>query len=127
MKYSTLLATAFLLAACGTDSEPGKPALTKNDKFLTCDEILLEINDAKFLRDMAARNKGASFKNIVWPVGYVQTYSSAEEAIHNTNTRIAYLSNIYAIKRCDDPYPDGITRDREKPQAEKAPSPSSAK
>lgn len=102
-----LVAAATVLAACGgRESDTGKPTMTKNDKFLTCDEILLEINDAKFLNAQAQENKGVGFKDIIWPVGYAGSYRNAEEAIEATNKRISYLSNIYAIKRCDDPYAD---------------------
>ena len=108
--FTLLLSTGILLSACGTESEVGKPAMSKNDKFMTCDELLLEINDAKFLNAQAQENKGLKFKSIVWPVGYPETYSSANEAIENTNKRISYLSNIYAIKKCDDPYPDAPSK-----------------
>lgn len=91
------------LAACGTRSETGKPAMTRNDKRLSCEDLLLEINDAKFLHDQAEKNKGLNFKNVIWPVGYPETYSSAEEAISNTTARVQYLQNIFNIKKCDDP------------------------
>ena len=96
---------ASLLAACGTPSEKGAPPMRRNDKLLTCDELLLELNDARFLQKQAMENKGMNFKNIVWPVGYPATYQSAEEAIDQTGKRIEYLSNIYTIKKCDQGYP----------------------
>jgi hypothetical protein len=97
---------ALALSACGgVVSDRGAPPMQHNDKTLTCEELLLEINDARFILTQAEQNKGLNFRNIIWPVGYPQTYSSAEEAIDASAKRIQYLSNIYAIKKCDQTYP----------------------
>ena len=101
MRYLLMSLSLLTLAACGTESNPGKAPMQRDDKNLNCQQLLLEINDAKFLRYQAEKNKGLSFKNIVWPVGYPQTYSSAAEAIAATDDRINYLSNIYRIKECE--------------------------
>ncbi len=104
-KIALLCMAALVIAACGKESQVGsRSPVKKDDKFLTCDELMLEINDAQFYRDQAEKNKGLNVRNVVWPVGYPYTYSSAAEAIELSNERIQYLSNIYQIKKCDNEY-----------------------
>ena len=98
------IATCFLVA-CGKESQVGfRSPIKKEDKFLSCDEIALELNDAQFYRDLAEKNKGLNVRNVVWPVGYPYTYASAEQAIELSNQRIQYLNGIYQIKHCDEEY-----------------------
>ena len=98
-----VLAVTSLLVACGGKESPVAPAITKNDKMLSCDELQLEINDAEFFRNEATNNKSLNLSNIIWPLGYPATYNNAEEAISASNARIAYLTKVYEIKKCNSP------------------------
>ncbi len=114
MKYTTCMKNALLsticlltLAACGgresyTSSAPWK----ETDKHLSCDQLLLEMNDAKFWNSVANRNKKMGVMDVVWPVGYIGTRASADEAIGQTQDRLSHLNNIFKIKGCDRPYAD---------------------
>lgn len=102
-KLCVLVGVACLATACSGTKSTKVAAVQKNDKRLTCNEILLEINEAEFWRDKAENNRGMSFRNLVSPFGYGSTYISASDAIEASDTRVSYLKRIYDIKRCDDP------------------------
>lgn len=90
------------LAACSKES-PLAPQITTTDKNLTCDELKLELNDSEMIRQTALRNRGLTARNILWPFGYPGTYLSAEEALESADKRIAYLNQVYEIKKCERP------------------------
>ncbi len=102
----TALGVILLLAACGEESYVASPAWKATDKHLSCDQLLLEMNDAKFWQTIALDNKKAGIIDYLWPVGYIETRASAEEAIASTSARIRHLQNIYQIKGCARPYED---------------------
>jgi hypothetical protein len=71
--------------------------------FLSCKEIMLEMNEAEFYRRTAEKKKGPNVQNMIMPLGYLSTYMNAEEAINASDARVAYLNRIYEIMECDDP------------------------
>lgn len=89
------------LASCGEQAERIDP-LKRGDKNLSCKEILLELNEAEFYRKQANEKKQLGIKSIVMPLGYIDTYMSAEEAVEAANSRVSYLNRIFEIKRCDE-------------------------
>lgn len=91
---------ALLLASCGDDSVK-IDTMKRTDKDLGCSEILLEINEAEFHKKQALEKKSLGIKSIVMPLGYIDTYMSADEAISAAKSRIGYLNRIYEIKNCD--------------------------
>jgi len=97
---------ATVLSACGEDSYVNAPPWKESDKHLTCEQLLLEVNDAKYWNKVAAEKKKAGITDILWPVGYIGTRSSAAEAMDITGARISNLQNIYNIKGCARPYPN---------------------
>ncbi len=103
----TLLGLTLNLAACGgKDSHVASPPWKETDKHLSCDQLLLEMNDAKFWQGVAARNKEFGVTDVVFPVAYMNTKSSANEAMAATSSRLSHLNNIYQIKGCAKPYAD---------------------
>jgi hypothetical protein len=56
---------------------------------------------------MAFDKKRLGIKSIVMPLGYIDTFMSADEAIQAADARIQYLNRIYDIKRCDPNAADG--------------------
>jgi hypothetical protein len=103
----SLVVGALLLSACqGEQSYVGAPPWRESDKHLNCDQLLLEINDARFWQTLAADNKKAGVMDIIWPVSYINQRASAQEALNITSSRISHLTNIYKIKGCDQPYPN---------------------
>lgn len=105
MKIFYTLLTLVLLSACGEKIPMGSPPWKDTDKHLTCQQLLLEMNDAKFWNQVAHNKKKMDVSDFLWPVGYIGTRASAEDAIEATNARIANLQNIYKIKGCGNPYP----------------------
>lgn len=92
-----------LIASCGDSNRSTKvKTMQRKDKRLSCKEILLEMNESDFYREMAYKNKGPRLKNMLMPLGYISTYMDAEEAIEAADARVSYLDKIYEIMRCDE-------------------------
>lgn len=103
MNKKPLLSIALLVAltACGSPTTSTKvKSMKRDDKQLTCTELLLEMNEAEFYRKMAAKNKGPKLKNILMPIGYISTYMDAEDAVGAADARVEYLAEIYDIMNC---------------------------
>ncbi len=96
----------FASACGGTESFTSSPPWKNTDKHLSCDQLLLEMNDARFWNSVAHRNKAVGVMDVVWPVGYIKTRASADEAIASTEDRLRHLNSVYKIKGCNRPYPD---------------------
>jgi hypothetical protein len=96
-----------LVTACsGRESYTSSPPWKETDKHLSCNQLLLEMNDAKFWNTAARNNKEAGVGDVLLPISYMNTRSSADEAIASTQARLANLNNIYQIKGCAKPYED---------------------
>jgi hypothetical protein len=87
------------LNSCGEDSVKVEP-LKRGDKTLTCSEILLEVNEAEFYKEQAKEKQSLGITSIVMPLGYIDTYMSADEAVSAAQSRIDYLNRIFDIKNC---------------------------
>ena len=102
--FKNLILSTFavsILTSCGEQAEKIDP-LRRGDKNLSCKEILLELNEAEFYRKQANEKKQLGIKSIVMPLGYIDTYMSADEAVGAANSRVSYLNRIFEIKRCDE-------------------------
>lgn len=89
-----------LLFACAEETTTVEP-IQQGDKKLTCQELLFEINDAEFYTKQAKEKKALGIKSIVMPLGYIDTYMTADEAIAAAAQRIEYLQRIYDIRNCE--------------------------
>jgi len=90
-----------VLVGCSAEDPSTKvKPMQRKDKRLSCKEILLEMNEAEFYRQMAYKNKGPKIKNVLMPLGYISTYMDSEEAIDAANARVSYLDRIYEIMNC---------------------------
>lgn len=104
-KILSLGLVSIMVAACASsdDAELVKvKALQRKDKNLSCQEILLEMNEAQFYNKMAHKKRGVKLKNVLMPLGYISTYMDAEDAIGAAKARVEYLNRIYEIMRCED-------------------------
>jgi hypothetical protein len=114
MKMGTKLITVFLAAtlvsACTGQRSERVNSLQKKDKYLSCKEIQLEMNEAEFYRRTAEKNKGPSVQNVMMPLGYISTFMSAEDAIQASDARGDYLNRVYEILECDNPKGEGNRR-----------------
>jgi hypothetical protein len=107
LKKTMILGSLLIVAACGgSETEESQvvkvKALQKNDKNLSCREILLEMNEAQFYDKMAHKSRGVKLKNVLMPLGYVSTYMNAEDAIGAAQARVEYLDKIYEIMHCEE-------------------------
>ncbi len=103
MKYHiTILMCLLLMTACSGQKSTAVQMMQKRDKYLSCQEVMLEINEAEFYRKTAEGNRGFKVQNILMPMGYYSTYISANEAVEASNSRVEYLNRIYEIMKCDD-------------------------
>lgn len=101
IKVFSLAAAVFTLSACSGTKSTTVTELTQYDKHMSCPELQLEITEASFLRDKAARNRGLSVKNVVMPLSYPATYMNAGSAMEAADNRIEYLSRLTEIKGCN--------------------------
>lgn len=105
-KIIMLGALSVMVFACGgggsEETTPKVKSLQKNDKNLSCREILLEMNEAQFYNKMAHKNRGVKLKNVLMPLGYISTYMDSEDAIGAAQARVEYLDKIYEIMHCED-------------------------
>ncbi len=99
-KILTLSVVTVFLTSCGERSEKVE-TLKRGDKNLSCPEVQLEINEAEQYKKMAYDKQRLGIKSIVMPLGYIDTYMSADEAVQAAEARIQYLNKIFEIKRCD--------------------------
>jgi len=90
------------VAACSGDKSPKVAAvMQKNDKYMNCSEVKLEMNEAEFYDKTARKNEGFHAKYLLMPLGYVSTYMNAEDARQASKERVEYLQSIYDILECD--------------------------
>ncbi|PIR39495.1 MAG: hypothetical protein COV35_02990 [Alphaproteobacteria bacterium CG11_big_fil_rev_8_21_14_0_20_39_49] len=101
-KALCLIALASVLLSCSGKESKKIASLQKKDKKLSCQEILLEMNEAEFYRNVAYKNRGPKLKNVLMPLGYISTYMDAGEAIDAAEARVDYLDRIYQILRCEE-------------------------
>lgn len=107
MKQLIYISCLCLLAACGgRESYTSSQSWKQTDKHLSCDQLLLEMNDAKFWNQAARKNKRMGVSDAINPIGYMNTRKSADEAISQTQGRLQHLNNIFNIKGCSKPYAD---------------------
>ena len=99
MRNIFVLSLIFVLSACGDDSFKVQP-IQVTDKDLSCKDIDLEINESQFHKEQAQEKKSLGINEIVMPLGYIDTYMSADEAIEAANSRIEYLERVYEVKGC---------------------------
>ena len=99
-KALTLMLPLFVAACGGQQSYVSSPPWKETDKHLTCQQLQLEMNDAKFWNTIAEDNKKAGVMDFIWPVGYIDTRASASEAAASTGARMGHLDNIAEIKGC---------------------------
>jgi hypothetical protein len=101
-KLSAILTLALITTSCATDKSERVDSIQRKDKQLSCEEIMLETNEAQFLRKQANKNKELGIKTLVAPLGYMGTYMDADSAIKELDNRVEYLNGIYEIRRCGD-------------------------
>jgi hypothetical protein len=102
-KLSRILvcSASFLALVSCTCATPLKVSpIQKTDKKLACKEVILEINEAEHYKDLADKEKGIRFGNMLMPVCWVSSYVDARDAIKYANERIKYLGHIYDVMDC---------------------------
>ncbi len=93
---------SIILSSCGEESVKVEP-MKKTDRDFSCSDIMLEINDAEFYKKQAQEKKSIGVKSIVMPLGYIDTYMDADEAIIAAQSRKEYLTRVFEIKGCGTP------------------------
>ena len=90
-----------LLGACSSGSFTKQvKSMQSKDKHLSCRQILLEINEAEFVKKMEINKRSPNLKHVIMPLGYISNYMSTENTIHSADARVAYLERIYEISGC---------------------------
>lgn len=100
--FLSVILISFFITSCSGEEATIVEPVQKNDKQLSCEEILFEINDSEYYIKQANEKKSLGVKSIVMPLGYIDTYMTADEAISAAKQRISYLKRIYDIRNCDE-------------------------
>ncbi|MCB2082180.1 MAG: hypothetical protein H6908_06865 [Hyphomicrobiales bacterium] len=100
-QWFLLVLIGLTVSACAGRHTTTVTPMQKKDKYLSCNELMLELNEAEFYRRAAEQHKNPDVKSIIMPLGYISTYMNAEEAAQAANARIEYLNRVYEILRCD--------------------------
>jgi hypothetical protein len=113
-----LIAASTMLSACEGDQPTKVTAMQNKDKVLNCDDILLEINESEFYRKEAEKSKSLGVKTVIAPIGYLDTYMNAGDAVAAADARISYLNRIYEIRKCSrDQQPSAYVPSQQQGQA----------
>ena len=96
-----MVIVSLLLVACNkknlNNSDYYKIQKSLNDdKNLSCQEILLTINDMEFYRQLALKNNKL-INNLFSPANYVR----AKKRLSNLEMRIEHLDRLYSIQACN--------------------------
>lgn len=104
MRHLSVMILLLSLAACGEEAYVSSPPWKETDKKLTCQQLQLEMTDARYWQQVAQEKKKMGVMDMLWLPGYYGTRKNADEAISSTTQRLTYLGSIYKIKGCDNPY-----------------------
>lgn len=98
---------AFTLTSCGNSSYNGSSSMSLNspiknkDKHLSCQDLVLEMNETEYHARIAKDKKRFSFSSVFSPIAYINRYGNANDDLSNSQYRIEYLTRIYQIMDCD--------------------------
>lgn len=101
LAFTILTGLALTISACDGAKPTKVNSMQTRDKALSCDDIRLEINEAEFYRSEAEKSRGLGVKTVIAPLGYMNTYMNAGDAVDAADARISYLNRIYEIRKCD--------------------------
>ncbi len=105
-----------MMFACTCATPLKVSEIQKTDKKLSCKDLILEINEAEHYRELAMKEEGINFGNMLMPVCWVTSYVDANQAITAAEERVKYLSHIYDVLDCG-----GKSDKSEKPSAQITP------
>jgi hypothetical protein len=74
--------------------------IQKTDKKLTCEQIIIEINEAEHYRSEAASEQAVGMGEALMPICWVTGFVDGEVGIKKANARINYLGSTYDLLDC---------------------------
>lgn len=95
-----MLSLPLAVSACNCGTPLKIKPIQKNDKNLTCKDVILEINEAEFFRKEGENAKKITPDKYLLPMCWLSGYTSGNEAVDAANQRINYLSQLYDILDC---------------------------
>lgn len=88
------------LVSCSCSRPKKVRTIQREDKQLTCKDVILEINETEYLRKQALESKGISPSQALLPLCWAPTYMAAQDAVKAADERLEYLSQIYDLLHC---------------------------
>jgi hypothetical protein len=70
------------------------------DKDKSCNQIVMEINEAEYFRKKATNNKGTKVDYALNPFCYPSGFLSSDRAMRSAEQRLDYLNQIYEMRGC---------------------------
>ena len=101
MRVVFLLLASAVLWACNCKQVPPLNVIQRDDKKLSCKQLVLEMNEVERQRGIAGNQRTPAFEHLYMPLCYPSTYKSAADAMTEASQRLEYLSTIYELNGCD--------------------------
>ncbi|MCD6035120.1 MAG: hypothetical protein K0R63_861 [Rickettsiales bacterium] len=89
-----------LTASCSCPYVYELDSFQPNDKDKSCNEIVMEINEAEYYRKKAENNKGSQLGYYLNPFCYPSGFLSSDRSIRSAEERLDYLNQIYEMRGC---------------------------
>lgn len=91
---------ASITASCACNRPDEIRPVRREDKQLTCKDVVLEINETEYLRKKAEESRGISADQILLPLCWMPTYLAGQETVKAADERLEYLGQIYDLLNC---------------------------
>ncbi|MCH2037079.1 MAG: hypothetical protein MK137_00610 [Rickettsiales bacterium] len=99
-QFLILITTVFMLSSCVCPSAIEVDSVQRNDKKLTCKDVVMEINEAEFFRKEAQQKQYRRVEYMLNPLCYPSGYLSGSKGMRAADSRLDYLNNIYELLGC---------------------------
>lgn len=100
LKLALLGGISVIVFSCACNRPQEVRPVQREDKQLTCKDVVLEINEAEYLRKKALDSRGISADQALLPLCWAPTYIAGEKAVTAADERLEYLGQIYDLLDC---------------------------
>ena len=100
IKCALVIFTALVLVSCSCRNPTRVSPIQREDKKLTCRDIIMEMNESEHYREYAFETKAITMDEILMPSCWIGGYIDAEKAMSYAEKRMEYLGHIYDLLDC---------------------------
>ena len=100
LKVIALSLLSVMLVSC-TCTRPKKVrTIQREDKQLTCKNVILEINETEYMRKQALETSAVAGGQALLPLCWAPTYFATKTSVKAADERLDYLGQIYDLLHC---------------------------